>query len=65
MRNRYNQNDIVGVLLVLEDRQFAFLYINLKRELTFLIIVLAVLSRHKFWSKSVPKYVILLCDFIR
>jgi hypothetical protein len=40
------------VLLVSADIQFAFTYINLKQELTFAIMELAVLSPDKFWFLS-------------
>ena len=53
------------VLLVSADRQFVFLYINLKPELTFLMMMLVVLSPYKFRSMLMPKYLIFLWDFIR
>jgi hypothetical protein len=55
-RKRNNQHDIVGVLLLIsEDRSFVFLYINLNRELTFLIMELVGLSPDKFSSITMPK----------
>ena len=55
---------ILKVLLVSADRQFAFIYISLKRELTFFNNN-GVDCSDKVWSISMPKYLILLCDFIR
>jgi hypothetical protein len=55
---------ILNVLLVSAVKQFAFLYINLKPELICLIMVLAVPSPDKFWSISMNKYLILLCDLL-
>ena len=48
---------ILKVILVSANRQFAFLHINLKRELTILIMMFSVLSPDKFWS--ILKYLLL------